>query len=324
MKQLLLIILLLSALFGEDRVFIKFSSQDLYLNEPVVAKVVVKSLKKPRYITIEGLEQKALYIKLIKESNITKDDKEFTKEFYYALFPQATGDITIDKVLAKISTIEPKTGFTITNSVYTKPYKLQVSALPEGIDISGNLTMHLQSSQRSVKANTPVHLKLIIEGIANIDDIKPFHLPLKGATLYSEKPQRSLSIVDGKLHSQFTQNFTVVADESFTIAPLMLRYFNTQTKMQEILATKRVEIEIKKALFTLRELLFFLAGLFVGVLAILLLRRQKKKRMSSELELALKKAKSDQERYKILLPFANNPKYSKMLTQLEKRIYKQD
>ncbi|HGZ69874.1 MAG TPA: hypothetical protein ENK74_00560, partial [Nitratifractor sp.] len=323
MRLLFIIIVLIGALFAKERVFVKFSSTKLYLNEPTLAKVVVKSDKKPRYITVDGFKEKTLYFKLLKESNITQDGAEYTKIFYYALFPQATGSIKIDKVLARVSSIQEKTGFTISDTLESKPYSLEVAALPDGLTICGNLTMELTQSSQSVKENEPVNFTLRIKGNANIDDIKPFNPTVEGATIYKRKPQREYKIVDGKLQAEFTQLFTVVAQESFRLEPLTLRYFNTQTKMKEVLGTKPVEVKIDKKLFTLREILFLIVGILIGVaVALLFFKRRGKKRVPSSLDIAIQKAKDDKELYRVLLPYAYDARFAKSIKLLEENIYK--
>jgi hypothetical protein len=323
MRLLFIIIVLIGALFAKERVFVKFSSTKLYLNEPTLAKVVVKSDKKPRYITFDGFKKKTLYTKLLQEGNISQGGVEFTKIFYYALFPQATGNIGIEKVTAKVATVEEKTGFTISDTIESKPYTLEVAALPDGLSLNGNLTMELTQSRQSTKINEPISFKLTIKGRANIDDIKPFTLTIKGATIYDREPKREYKIVDGKLQAEFTQLFTVVAQESFRLEPLTLRYFNTQTKMKEVLGTKPVEVKIDKKLFTLREILFLIVGILIGVaVALLFFKTRGKKRVPSSLDIAIQKAKDDKELYRVLLPYAHDARFAKSIKLLEENIYK--
>lgn len=322
MRLLFITIILIGTLFAKDRVFVKFSSTKLYLNEPTVAKVVVKSDKKPRYITFVGFKEKTLYTKLLQEGNITQNGAEFTKIFYYALFPQATGNIEIDKVLARVSTIQEKTGFTISDTLESKPYSLEVGTLPDGLTISGNLTMELTQSSQSIKESEPVNFILTITGNGNIDDIKPFHLAVKGATIYERKPEREYKVVDGKLQTKFTQQFTVVSKESVRLEALRLRYFNTQTKMLEELSTKPIEIKIEKKLFTPREALFLIAGVLFGGVMVFLLLKIKKKRAPNSLDIAIQRAKDDKELYRVLLPYAHNARFVKSIKMLEENIYK--
>jgi len=324
MRFLILLLFLLGVLFANPAISIRYSKREAFLNEPIVAKVYIKSTIKPRYITFEGFKQKELYAKEVEERNITSNPNGwYSKTYYYLLFPQATGDIEIPKLTAKVMTIQKKTGFTITNKVTSKPFTLKIDAIPEGLALSGNLAMHLTQSGKVTKVNKPIDFTLIIEGRANIDDIKPFHLRIKGATLYSDTPQRVYKVVKGKPFTKFTQHFTVVSDKSYSVAPLKLNYFNTETRLKEQLATKRLHVTIDKPLLTIRELLSFLAGVFVGLLLLFFLYRIKQKSVPSDLELAIKRAKNDRELYNLLLPYANREEYREKIKELEARLFRE-
>ena len=324
MRFFILLLFLFEFLLANPAISIRYSKSEAFLNEPIVAKVYIKSTIKPRYITFEGFKQKELYVKKVEEGNITYNPNGwYSKTYYYLLFPQATGDIEIPKRTAKVMTIQKKTGFTITNKVASKPFTLKIDTIPEGLALSGNLTMYLTQSSKAAKVNRPVDFTLIIEGRANIDDIKPFHLLIKGATLYSDTPQRVYKTVKGKPFTKFTQHFTVVSDKSYSVPPLKLSYFNTETRLKEQLATKRVHVSIDKPLLTKREMLFFFAGVTVGLLLLFLVYKAKRRRVPSDLELAIKRAKNDRELYNLLLPYANKEEYREKIKELEARLFRE-
>ncbi len=323
MRFLILLSLLLGVLFANPAISIRYSKSEAFLNEPIVAKVYIKSTIKPRYITFEGFKQKELYVKKVEEGNITYNKNGwYSKTYYYLLFPQATGDIEIPKLTAKVMTIEAKTGFTITNAVESKPYNLKVNSLPSNLELSGNLTMKLTQSKRVAKKNEAIHFILTIDGRANIDDIKPFKLPVKGVTLYADKPTREYKVVNGKPKTKFTQRFTIISEESYSVPPLKLEYYNTQTRLKERLATKRLSLKIDKPLLTLRDTTLLLIGLLFGVIASFLLYKLKNRRAPSDLELAIKRAKSDRELYNLLLPYANRREYREKIEELERRLFR--
>jgi len=325
MRFLLLVLLSFGVLFANVAISIRYSKKEAFLNEPIVAKVYVKSETKPRYITFEGFKQKELYSKLVEEGNITHNPQGwYSKTYSYLLFPQATGEITVPKLTAKVMTVEPKTGYTTSNSVESKPKRLKINGLPSGLKLSGNLTIELIQSRKVVKENTPVNFTLTIKGRANIDDIEPFNLDIKGATLYSDTPQRVYKIVNGKPSVEFTQHFTVVSKESFEIPPVKLVYYNTETRLKEHLSTKRLYVKIDKPLLTIRELLFLLIGLIIGAFLTVIVLKLKQKKPLNDLELAIKRAKNDRELYNVLLPYANRREYKERIKELEKRLFKKD
>ena len=322
MRSFLIILLLCGTLFGKGKISIHYSKSKAFLNEPIVAKIYVKSDTKPKYITFKWFEQSEIFAKKISESKIKYNRNGwYYKVYYYMVFPQAIGDINIFSQSAKITTIDLKTGITEFQSVQSKPFKLRVSALPRKIKLSGNLSMQLTSNRQTTKENMPVKFTIIVYGHANIEDIKSFKLPIKWATVYSENPRRFFKVIGAKPLTIFLQEFTVVSKKSYTIMPLKLSYYNTQTHLKEELETKPISIKINKPLISKKELLLLAIGILLGVLASLLFKRIRQKRVPSELDIALKRAKSDKERYQLLLPYANKKEYQSLIKELEQRLY---
>ncbi len=323
MRFLILLLFLLGVLFANTAISIRYSKKQAFLNEPIVAKVYIKSTIKPRYITFEGFKQKEFYVKKVEEGNITYNPNGwFSKTYYYFLFPQATGDIKIPKLTAKVMTLEAKTGFTITNAVESKPYSLKVNSLPSNLELSGNLTMRLTQNKKVAKENEAVHFTLTIDGRANIDDIKPYRIPIKGATIYADKPIREYRVVNGKPKTKFTQNFTVISEESYSVPPLKLDYYNTETRLKERLSTKKLSVKIDKPLLTLKDLVLLIIGILLGVIGSFLLYKLKNKRVPSDLDLAIKRAKNDRELYNLLLPYAYKKEYREKIEELERRLFR--
>ena len=61
MRILLTFLTLITIAFAQDRVFVKFSKAKVYLNEPIVAKIYIKTKNKPIYATTKGFKCKFLY-----------------------------------------------------------------------------------------------------------------------------------------------------------------------------------------------------------------------------------------------------------------------
>ena len=322
MKKLFIIITFISILSAQDRVFLKLSKSKAFLNEPIVAKVTVVYAKKAKYVTVNGFKNRGLYSKLISESNQTLKSGEYYKKFTYILFPQATGDINIAPRVAKVSRIQEKTGFTISDTLKSKAAKIEVYSLPNNLTVSGNLNMHLKRLTKEAKPNSPISFRLEITGSGNLDDIKSFNLPVEDATYFSDKPTREYKIIKGKVQAKFIQNFRVVSDKSYKISPLKLTYFNTQTKLEESILTKEQIVDIPKPIASKRELIFLLIGLIIGAGLSLLWLFKKQKRKLSNLQEAVKKSKNDKELYQLLLPYAHKTGLKETIQKLEANIYK--
>ena len=321
MKKIYMLVIFISILSAKDRVFLKLSKSKAFLNEPIVAKVTVVYGKKAKYITVNAFENRALYSKLISESKQTVANGSYYKTFSYILFPQATGTIDIAPRVAKVSRIQEKTGFTISDTFESKAAKIEVYSTPNNLAVSGNLNMHLKRLSKAVKPNTPASFRLEITGSANLDDIKSFTLPIKNVTYFSDQPKREYKIVKSKLQATFVQNFKVVSDTSYKIPPIKLTYFNSQTQLEESLLTKEQVVDIPKVLASKRELIFLLVGLTLGIGISLLWLFRKQKRKLNTLQIAIKKAKNDKELYQILLPYTHKPELKETINKLEANIY---
>lgn len=323
MKKLFILITFISILSAEDRVFLKLSKTKAFLNEPIVAKVTVIYAKKAKYVTVNGFENKALYSKLISESNQTIINGNYHKIFTYILFPQATGTINIAPRVATVSRIENKTGFRIADTLKSKTTKIDVYSIPNNLTISGNLNMHFERLTKIVKVNSPVSFKLEITGSGNIDDIKSFTLPLKNVTYFTDEPKRKFKVLKGKVYATFIQNFKVISDESYKIPALKLTYFNTQTELEESLLSKEKIVNIPKPLASKREMLFLLIELILGISITLLWLFRKKRKKLNNLQEAIKKAKNDKEIYQLILPYSHKTELKMIIKKLEENIYNQ-
>lgn len=322
MRLLIILSLLITITTAGEKVFLKLSKTKSYINEPILAKYTVKLEKAARYITLEKPTDKNFYTKLIKEGNITKSGSGLSKSFYYALFPQATGNIELKPLSARVSRVQEKTGFLISENYKVKKRVITVFDTPNGLNVAGNLKISLQKENNSSKAKEPVNFTLKVEGYGNIDNISAFKIPIKGESYFSSKPEREYKIKDSRIYSIFTQKFTVVAEKSFTIEPITVNYFNTQTELEETLSTRKTVVAIAKPPLSKRDYTLLLAGFSGGILAVIVfaaVRRPKK--IPTDLELAIKKAKDDNELYRTLLPYANREEYKERIRKLEEKLY---
>ena len=320
MRIILIALFLLNLLSAKDGIFVHISKNKLFVNEPLLLKVTVK-YQSAKYIKLEDFADKNFYVKEIKEENATKKEDFFLKNYYFVLFPQNAGNLEIKPFVAKIINIDPKTGFSITNRVESKSRKITVFSSTSAIN--GIADININADKLKFKPQEPVSLTLTLSGRVNFDDIKPFELKIKNATVYADKPVRSYKVINGKIYGKCIQKFSVIAKESFEIAPFKFSYFNTQTQMNESIETKALKIKADKPFITFKQLAFLIAGLILGALitALFYLFKSKKK-LPSDLKTALKKAKNDKELYTLLLPQAKNKNIETVLKKLEENIYR--
>ncbi len=318
MRLTLIAIFLLNLLSAKDGISVHISKNKLFVNEPFLLKVTVK-YQSAKYIKLEDFTDKNFYVKEIKEENATKKEDYFLKNYYFALFPQRAGNLEIKPFVAKIIKIEPKTGFSITNRVESKSRTITVFSSPS--EISGLIDINASAGKKEFKPDEPVSLTLILSGKANFDDIKPFELKIKNATVYSSAPVRKYELKDGKLNGKYIQKFSIISKESFKIPAFKLSYFNIQTELMETVLSRELKIRADIAPVSSKELIFFIGGSVLGAIFTALFFYKRGKKSPLDLKNAVKRAKNDKELYSLLLPYVKNRALEKFIKDLEENIY---
>ncbi len=243
------------------------------------------------------------------------------------------------------------------SKIYSNSITINVKPLPNNLELYGHFLLTAKTDKTKVNANEPVNLTIKVEGEGNIDDVKKFNLKIPDAMVYANEPEVKSAIVNGKYKGVFTQKIAIVADKNFTIPSLSLSYFDKDLNKSVTVKTNPINIEVvgtpkvsntpkveiskttKKALpqtETKQKVVvknsnnlwyvYLVVGLILGILLTLIIQKlkpsSKNKKLKPILE-QIKKAKSDRELYKLLLPYAKDDEYLKdKLNKLEENIYK--
>ncbi len=245
--------------------------------------------------------------------------------------------------------------------VFSNTITLNVKPLPNNLEVFGDYIIKASVDKRKVKANKPVNLTITIAGEGNIDDIKKFNLDIEDAVVYSDEPKISTKIENGKYVGTFTQKIAIIADKSFTIPPIEFRYFDSKTKKEVIKKTKPIHIEVigsktqtilknesktpsiskeknknreekpsskeplksKKEEDSYLKYLFLVFGYLLGIFSAIGFNKIKNLKPKKDIPLIkeIKKAKSDRELFKVLLPYAKDEFIKNILQKLEENIY---
>ncbi len=182
----------------------------------------------------------------------------------YILYPQVTGKIHIPKVnfrgiiRSDIDDFDPfaimsDEGADIEKMVKSNDLNINVLPLPNkpsnfsgGV---GRLNITAQVDKKTVKANTPIKIRVVIGGIGNLKLIKTPTINLdKSFDVYdpniSDKTKLSLNGVEGNMVYDF---IAIPRKEGqFTIPPIQLVYFDTATKKYKTLNTSPININVEK------------------------------------------------------------------------------
>jgi len=336
--------------------------KNVYVGEPIVLNIV---FKQKRDINIRAIQfSKPDFSNFWVKSN-GKDNKQvvgdyIVHDFKFVLIPKQAGHIKIpaSKVsIAKIVQNGDPFSFMLQNvkwtNLYSNELNINVKPLPSNVSIYGNFSITDKVDKTKVKANTPINLTLTIKGDGNVDGIDNFKLKIPNITIYSDKPKRDTYLENGEYKGKFTQKFALISSNDFTIPAIKFSFFDKITKKIKTIQTKPIKIKViptatqvlkhqlvennntqqnKKIIKIVyknknsyEKWIYFIVGLFLGMILMFLLKEIKFSIKKEEKELSLankiKKSKNDKELLKILLPYENNYKIKNIIKLIEENIY---
>ena len=334
------------------QLILKLDKKTAYVGEPIKATIVFKYKVGLNLIelNLEELDIKHFWKKTLPQSKQYEENGYIILKQNYLLFPQLAGEYTIDKHLIKVAKREYRTNMIRWENVYSKEVKVEIKALPEGLNIQGDYTISAKVDKLITKANQPVNLTISIKGSGNIDDIEEFKLDMPNEVVYSTKPTVQTYIKNDKYSGEFTQKLSIIADKDFTIPSIEFKYFDSNSKTVKTIHTKPFDIKVNgiakatpniqtknvskiKALQQPTKIIyksedsyikyiFALAGfIFGGIITFVFFRKKQVKTDHRELSVKVKKAKTDKELYNLLLAYSHNTEIVNIIKLLEENIY---
>ncbi len=355
---------------------IRLSKESAHVGEPVRFDLVFKQKPNvPVYkLDIEEPQFEDFWVKKVDGVQDGIDGEYTTKTYSYLLFAQRSGKLSIPSVTANIGQLaqqrrrglDPFFDSAFGQQLrYTKVFSnqliLDVEALPNRLELYGDFNIKSDVDKTEVAANKPLNLTISIDGVGNIDDVKKYTLDIEGAVIYANEPEIKARVVGEDYLGTFEQKIVIIADGSYTIPPLQLRYFDRESQKEVVKESEAIEItvtggvakvstlqsspeskievskEIKEKPATgavepvrdWRELLYAaLTGFGIGGLFVWLMMRSRSESVSKEsvvtpIETQIKKAKSDRELFELLLPYKKESKIvESVLIQLEENLYR--
>jgi len=248
------------------------------------------------------------------------------KRYQYFLIPKSPGTYPLPSQTIEIAYKDPKTYRKTWQTLQSSKIHMQIHTPPKGITLLGEYTLSAQNDMNTTETNKPVNLTVVIEGKGDLRSLQPLTLPLKDALVFSTDPVVETNTTDGIYHSRYTQSFSILSDESFTIPTLTRRYLNTKTGLIEILSTTPKPITVqgssmKQAYF--QNLILLFSGIFLGVLSVWIGHKVRSRRryIPATLRQKVARCKTDQARYALLLAYADCPQAIALLRKLEANLY---
>jgi hypothetical protein len=315
----------------------------------------------------------SFWVKKVDNVENSREQDYVVQTLHYQLFPQKEGNYTIPAIEAMIGQQsrqsrrggfnDPFFGGSIFGQqlqwkrVYSNDVKVNVEALPEGLELFGDFHIDAKVDKTKVQANKPVNLTVVVSGEGNIDDVKKFEPTMDNAIVYADEP----TVTSYQSNNTFSQKIAIIADRNVTIPPLTLKFFDKNSNSVKTIKTKPIDIEVvggqnsmakastievspsnkvevassvepkvvEKIVIKTEDAyvkyLFGLLGLLLGAGAtyVILTRNKTTKAKESNMVKAIRKAETDRELFDLLLPHSKaNPVIGKSLNLLEENLYR--
>ncbi len=277
----------------------------------------------------------------------------------YLVFPQKSGKLEINPGRMDIGVVQrnSKKFYSFERvkykSLFSNSLTVDVKPLPDGIDIYGDFKFLAKVDKKKTKVNEPVNLTIIIKGIGNIDDIKPYNLEIDDALVYADKPEKKIYTNNKEELGEYIQKFAIVSDRDFKIDALEFKFFHSGDKEIRELKSESFKIEVEDGnrypqeaklersqnqddknssnltnieidIENFKTLLFIAVGFLAGILTANFLKRKKdnKKREKMPLSQKIKDSKNSKELLSLLIPFADrSDKMRELIKKLDENVY---
>jgi len=212
-----------------------------------------------------------------------------------------------------------------------KQKKLEVEIQETQTPLVGDLELKIKKDGADVKAFTPYHLEVKIEGIGDFEALKPLVFEIEGVKIFSEKPIKKFELTKKGYRGVWSQKFAFVGEKEFKIKPFSIEYFDLKTKQKKELrfdgilvnvaeGYKKEELldaESKTETLFKREYLYYLFTFVAGFL-VAKIRLVFKKKVQKDNELYVKiQDSSSLEELMILLVAYNPEKYNELILKIE-------
>jgi len=300
-----------------------------------------------------------LWTKSIKDEKSYRKDNYLIQELRYIIFPQKAGELIITPATIQVVTSSRSNdmfGYFMSKnkrkSLFSNELKLDIKSIPNNIELVGKFNISVSIDKKEVNAGEPVNLILTIDGEGNLDDLSDINFKIENTTIYSDKAISDFNLVGKKYMGRYTKSFAIIGNDDFVIPKISLKYFSLKDKKIKNISTKSIKIKVNKSTKKVIEkeniklekkidnkhtekisnienkfekYIYFLAGLFIGFLAIFikplinLFKTDEKKKLS--LKQRVNKIKTDKEMIQFLIPYIEVDGIKDILNKIEENIY---
>ncbi len=139
-------------------------------------------------------------------------------------------------------------------TVYMKQKKLYVDVKDSDNKLVGELNLEVKKDSSKIKAYTPYHIEIVLEGILDFNALNPIIFDIEGVKVFSQKPIQKIKLTKDGYKGRWSQKFAFSSEHNFTIPSFSINYFNLKEKHTKELIFNKIAVEVTKG-FKKEELL---------------------------------------------------------------------
>ncbi|WP_024955507.1 BatD family protein [Sulfurospirillum arcachonense] len=166
----------------------------------------------------------------------------------YFLTPKTVGKLMIGQGTVEAEQDGSETLLTRRNherSFTSQPLFVTIKPLPVKTNIVGDFTIETFIDKKVINGNEMAHLMVKIKGAGNFNDIEPFVLDLKNATVTTKDPKIDSFPDKETIRGTFMQEFFIGnAKKDLVIPPFKHTAYNLQTKIKKTIQTEPIKIHV--------------------------------------------------------------------------------
>lgn len=121
---------------------------------------------------------------------------------------------------------------------------VEIAVKENSAALTGRITLEVKSDRTTVRAHEPFHVSLYVRGSGNLDQFVPYELNISGVTVYAEPPQKLIVPSPEGYEGEIRQEFALIAEKSYVIAPMSLKVFDTAENRLKELKSTPIHVEV--------------------------------------------------------------------------------
>ena len=176
---------------------------------------------------------------LVDENETQDQNNSWLLTQHYTLIAQKAGSFTLHPLKAHIESIPlayqaryNKNHYLQKQDIFTQSLTLNVTPLPQGLQVTGNYTLEASIDKNKSTPNSPVQFTLTLTGKGNLESLDFLSLHIPHTTIYEKSSQPKI------------KTFSILSNQDYTIPPIVLKYFNQNSKTVMLTSTPSYAIHI--------------------------------------------------------------------------------